>query len=162
LDGAVHRGATTEVVAQAPVPVDRPPDGPALGVADLVIFESSYLDPVSLHRVVAQADVVVLPYESRDQATSGVLTEAVAAGKPVVATAFPHAVELARPGPVFRPATALADRGGPGVAHSRPLVAALQQRTTDLATIELTKDFGQTHLLDQEPLDEPPWQWPKR
>src|SRR6185503_4255645 len=34
------------------------------------------------------------PYESRDQATSGVLIEAVAAGKPVVATAFPHAVEL--------------------------------------------------------------------
>ena len=66
----------------------------ALGVADLVIFESSYLDLVSLHRVVAQADVVVLPYESKDQATSGVLTEAVAAGKPVVATAFPHAVEL--------------------------------------------------------------------
>jgi len=48
------------------------------------------------------------------------------------------------------------------VTHSRPLTAALQQRTTDLATIELIKDFGQTHLLDQEPLDEPPWQWPKR
>jgi glycosyltransferase involved in cell wall biosynthesis len=44
--------------------------------------------------VVAQADVVALPYESREQVTSGVLIEAVAAGKPVVATAFPHAVEL--------------------------------------------------------------------
>ena len=35
----------------------------------------------------------MLPYQSREQVTSGVLSEAVAAG-PVVATAFPHAVEL--------------------------------------------------------------------
>ena len=60
----------------------------------MVAFDASYLDVASLQRVVAQADVVVLPYESRDQVTSGVLIEAVAAGKPVVATAFPHAVEL--------------------------------------------------------------------
>ncbi len=65
-----------------------------LGVADMVAFEASYLDLASLNRVVARADVVVLPYESREQVTSGVLIEAVAAGKPVVATAFPHAVEL--------------------------------------------------------------------
>ena len=39
-------------------------------------------------------DVVLLPYESRDQVSSGVLVEAVASGKPVVATRFPHAEEL--------------------------------------------------------------------
>jgi glycosyltransferase involved in cell wall biosynthesis len=66
----------------------------ARGVADMVAFEANYLDVASLQRLVAQADVVVLPYESREQVTSGVLIEAVAAGKPVVATAFPHAVEL--------------------------------------------------------------------
>ncbi len=66
----------------------------ALGVSDLVSFHGSYLDGDALHRMVVAADVVVLPYESRDQVTSGVLIEAVAAGKPVVATAFPHAVEL--------------------------------------------------------------------
>ena len=38
--------------------------------------------------------MVLLPYDSRDQVTSGVLVEAVTAGKPVVSTAFPHAVEL--------------------------------------------------------------------
>jgi glycosyltransferase involved in cell wall biosynthesis len=38
--------------------------------------------------------VVVLPYDSKDQVTSGVLVDAIAAGRPVVATAFPHAVEL--------------------------------------------------------------------
>ena len=42
----------------------------------------------------ASADVVLLPYDSVDQVTSGVLVEAVAAGMPVVATGFPHAVEL--------------------------------------------------------------------
>jgi glycosyltransferase involved in cell wall biosynthesis len=36
----------------------------------------------------------VLPYDSREQVTSGVLIEAVSAGKPVVSTGFPHAVEL--------------------------------------------------------------------
>ena len=64
------------------------------GVADLVSFHPAYLDGGALRRVVAEADVVVLPYESREQVTSGVLIEAVAARKPVVATAFPHAVEL--------------------------------------------------------------------
>lgn len=38
--------------------------------------------------------MVLLPYDSREQVTSGVLIEAVAAGRPVVSTAFPHAVEL--------------------------------------------------------------------
>jgi polysaccharide biosynthesis protein PslF len=70
----------------------------ARGVGDMVAFDANYLDVASLRRVVAQADVVVLPYESREQVTSGVLIEAVAAGKPVVATAFPHAVELLRDG----------------------------------------------------------------
>jgi len=37
---------------------------------------------------------VMLPYESRDQVSSGVLVEAIASGKPVVSTRFPHAVEL--------------------------------------------------------------------
>jgi glycosyltransferase involved in cell wall biosynthesis len=47
---------------------------------------------------VERADVVVLPYDSREQVTSGVLIEAVAAGRPVVSTAFPHAVELLKDG----------------------------------------------------------------
>jgi polysaccharide biosynthesis protein PslF len=38
--------------------------------------------------------VVLLPYDSTEQVTSGVLIEAVAAGKPVVATRFPHATEV--------------------------------------------------------------------
>jgi glycosyltransferase involved in cell wall biosynthesis len=66
----------------------------AVGVANNVRFEGAYLDEASLTRLVRRADVVLLPYDSREQVTSGVLVEAVAAGIPVVATAFPHAVEL--------------------------------------------------------------------
>jgi glycosyltransferase involved in cell wall biosynthesis len=65
-----------------------------LGVADRVTFDARYLDRERLSARVAAADVVLLPYDSREQVTSGVLVEAVAAGKPVVATAFPHAIEL--------------------------------------------------------------------
>ena len=43
---------------------------------------------------IRKAEVVLLPYLSRDQVVSGVLVEAIASGRPVVSTAFPHAVEL--------------------------------------------------------------------
>jgi len=66
----------------------------AVGVSDLVRFAGSYLDEATLTGLIRRADVVLLPYDSREQVTSGVLVEAVAAGKPVVATAFPHAVEM--------------------------------------------------------------------
>jgi glycosyltransferase involved in cell wall biosynthesis len=64
------------------------------GVADLVDLDPSYLTVADLATLVERADVVLLPYDSREQVTSGVLIEAVAAGRPVVSTAFPHAVEL--------------------------------------------------------------------
>ncbi len=64
------------------------------GVATWVTFDDTYRDVASLTRMIQAATVVVLPYDSPDQVTSGVLVEAVAAGRPVVATAFPHAVEL--------------------------------------------------------------------
>jgi glycosyltransferase involved in cell wall biosynthesis len=66
----------------------------AVGVSRSVRFEGAYLDEQSLTRLIRRADVVLLPYDSRDQVTSGVLVEAVAARKPVVATRFPHAVEM--------------------------------------------------------------------
>ena len=65
-----------------------------VGVADCVSFDSSYRDVASQTALLRSAAVVVLPYDSTDQVTSGVLVDAVAAGRPVVATAFPHAVEL--------------------------------------------------------------------
>lgn len=68
-------------------------------VGDLVELDPSYLDIAELAELVQRADVVLLPYDSREQVTSGVLIEAVAAGRPVVSTAFPHAIELLAGGP---------------------------------------------------------------
>jgi polysaccharide biosynthesis protein PslF len=82
-----------------------------LGVEDIVEFDQAYRDVASLSELVRAADIVLLPYESREQVTSGVLIDAVASGRPVVSTAFPHAVEL------------LADGAGIVVQHGS--VAAL-------------------------------------
>jgi glycosyltransferase involved in cell wall biosynthesis len=70
-----------------------------LGVSDAVRWDDVYHDQASLSRLIRSADVVVLPYDSTEQVTSGVLIEAVGAGVPVVATAFPHAAELLTDGP---------------------------------------------------------------
>ncbi|MEZ0110556.1 glycosyltransferase involved in cell wall biosynthesis [Catenulispora sp. EB89] len=66
----------------------------ALGVSADVEFDPAYRTTAALTDLVRQADVVLLPYDSTEQATSGVLIEAVAARRPIVATRFPHAVEL--------------------------------------------------------------------
>jgi len=64
------------------------------GVAHLVEFEPTFVSPERLRALLREADVVLLPYDSRDQVTSGVLTQALAAMLPVVSTRFPHALEL--------------------------------------------------------------------
>ncbi|GLL05907.1 glycosyltransferase [Dactylosporangium matsuzakiense] len=97
--------------------------GAELGVAHAVEYRPEYLDERALGRLISSADVVVLPYDSIDQVTSGVLTEAVAAGVPVVATTFPHAVEL------------LHDGRGLLVPHRNPaaLATAIRRALTDPA-----------------------------
>lgn len=80
-DGEAYRDARTEQAWSC-------------GVADSVSFDAGYRDVASLTALVQSAAVVVLPYDSTDQVTSGVLVDAIACGRPVVATAFPHAVEL--------------------------------------------------------------------
>ncbi len=69
-----------------------------LGVARSVSFDASYRDVASLTALAQSSAVVVLPYDSTEQVTSGVLVDAIACGRPIVATAFPHAVELLRSG----------------------------------------------------------------
>ena len=93
----------------------------ALGLDDVLEFDSRYLDVASLTMAIRQADIVLLPYESTEQATSGVLVEAIAARKPVVATAFPHAIEM------------LGTGAGAVVPHSDPgaMATALRGLLTD-------------------------------
>jgi polysaccharide biosynthesis protein PslF len=92
-----------------------------LGVADSVSFDAVYRTPEGLTALIQTATVVVLPYDSKDQVTSGVLVDSLASGRPIVATAFPHAIEL------------LGSGAGTVVAHDDPdaLVAALRQLLTD-------------------------------
>ena len=92
-----------------------------LGVADSVFFDASYQSAAALNALARSAAVVVLPYDSTDQVTSGVLVDAIASGRPVVATAFPHAVEL------------LANGAGIVVDHDDPvaLVSALRRVVTE-------------------------------
>ena len=63
-----------------------------------VIFSPEYRTLDSLAQLIRDSSIVILPYDSPDQVTSGVLVDAIAAGRPVIATAFPHAVELLESG----------------------------------------------------------------
>lgn len=91
------------------------------GVADSVCFDAGYQTLASLDALTQSAAAVVLPYDSTDQVTSGVLVDAVASGRPVVATAFPHAAEL------------LSSGAGIVVDHDDPeaLVIALRRILTE-------------------------------
>jgi len=106
-----------------------------LGLGGAVNFDSQYRHQAALAELVNSADVVLLPYDSTDQVTSGVLIEAVAALKPVIATRFPHAVEL------------LSDGAGLLVPHKDPGAIADALRTLltrrDIAA-GMTKAAGAT------------------
>lgn len=82
------------------------------GMGGCVVFDDAYRDVAQLTALVAAATLVVLPYDSRQQVTSGVLVDAVAAGRPVIATAFPHAVEV------------LSGGAGTIVSHADPIALA--------------------------------------
>jgi len=90
-------------------------------LGDMVIFDNSYRKLASLNELIATASVVILPYDSHDQATSGVLVDAIAAGRPVIATSFPHSVEM------------LASGAGIVVEHrnSRAISEAIRAIVTD-------------------------------
>lgn len=89
----------------------------ARGVESQVVFDEIYRSVPELVDLVRSSTVVVLPYDSDDQVTSGVLVDAVACGVPVIATDFPHAREL------------LSDGAGIVVPHRDPAALARAIRT---------------------------------
>jgi len=113
-----------------------------LGVSTAVRYDPLYRDQDSLSRLIGSADVVVLPYDSREQVTSGVLIEAVAAGIPVVATRFPHAVEVLTRGP------------GLLVPHRSPALLAAAVRRI------LTEPGLAAQLVDRSRAGAPTMLWP--
>jgi glycosyltransferase involved in cell wall biosynthesis len=104
-----------------------------LGLTGRVEIDGRYQESAELAAEVAAADLVLLPYDSRDQATSGVLVEAVAAGKLVIATRFPHSIEL------------LSDGAGLLVDHENPeqiataVVVALEDRARLAAALKVAR-----------------------
>jgi polysaccharide biosynthesis protein PslF len=80
-EGEAYRGRLIEQVQR-------------LALTAAASFDRPYRHEAALIELVDAADVVLLPYDSTDQVTFGALIEAVAALKPVIATSFPHAVEL--------------------------------------------------------------------
>lgn len=65
-----------------------------LNLRKSIDLRGEYMSTQTLDHLISSASLVLLPYDSIDQATSGVLIEAIAAWRPVVATGFPHANEL--------------------------------------------------------------------
>jgi len=65
-----------------------------LGVQGSVEMSDEYMTPQELESLIHSADMALIPYDTSEQVTSGVLVDAIGAGLPVVATAFPHSVEL--------------------------------------------------------------------
>ncbi|HEY6634654.1 MAG TPA: glycosyltransferase [Acidimicrobiia bacterium] len=114
----------------------------SLGLEQIVEFDDRYMSRKDLALLVRSADVVVLPYESTEQVTSGVLVEAIAASKPVVATPFPHAVEL------------LAGGAGVVVPFGDPqrLAGELRQIVSDLGARSLMAQRARKLATD--------WYWP--
>lgn len=110
-----------------------------LGVADRVVFDPTYRTVDELVDLVSRAAVAVLPYDSRDQVTSGVLVDAIAAGVPVVATAFPHAVELLSDG-----AGTVVPHGDP-LAMSRALHSVLVRSTLRSAMVAAGRAVAERH-----------------
>jgi polysaccharide biosynthesis protein PslF len=123
-------------------------------VEDGVTFIDRYLPKHHVHSLVRSADVVVLPYDSTEQTSSGVLIEAVRAGVPVVATRFPQAVELERKGAVVtvphRDPAALAAAVGDLVSDSvrrAEMVSAQQEVAGEADWCQVARRY--LHLVDR-------------
>jgi polysaccharide biosynthesis protein PslF len=107
-----------------------------------ITFDGQYRNTSALAFLVRSADVVLLPYDSTEQVTSGVLIEAVAAGKPVVATQFPHAREM------------LAGGAGLLVPHRDPAAIAAALRSV------ITRGDVRTRITDAAVATAPQLLWP--
>ncbi|MBI4023618.1 MAG: glycosyltransferase family 4 protein [Verrucomicrobia bacterium] len=65
-----------------------------LGVQKHLVFFNQFVGPKELGEFIGMADLYLTPYLNETQITSGTLSYAVGAGKPVVSTPYWHAAEL--------------------------------------------------------------------
>jgi glycosyltransferase involved in cell wall biosynthesis len=80
-DGEAYRSHLTATVRQ-------------LGLAAHVIFVDAFLTVEELGALLRRTTIVLTPYRSAEQTCSGVLTFALAAGRPVVSTAYRYAEDM--------------------------------------------------------------------
>jgi glycosyltransferase involved in cell wall biosynthesis len=66
----------------------------SLGVAERVVFVDRFVTRSELGRWLTAADIFVTPYPNREQIVSGTLAYAMSAGKAIVSTRYPYAVEM--------------------------------------------------------------------
>lgn len=90
----------------------------ALGLADHVRFVNRFVGRVELQRWLQAAAVVVVPHPGRHEVSSGTIAYAMAAGRAVVATPHPLAMELLD--------------GGAGIVLPERSAAALAAAVSDL------------------------------
>jgi glycosyltransferase involved in cell wall biosynthesis len=91
------------------------------GLTDSVVFDATHRTGAALAALVQSSAAVVVPYDANHHDASRVLVNAVASGRPVVATSSPEAVELLGTG-----AGIIADGDDP-----EALAAALRRVLTD-------------------------------
>ena len=101
-----------------------------LGVQGSVEMSDEYMTPQELESLIHSADMALIPYDTTEQVTSGVLVDAIGAGLPVVATAFPHSLEL------------LSSGAGRVVPHQDPkaLATAIEALLTDSSALAAAGD----------------------
>ncbi|MBP6024913.1 glycosyltransferase [Ferruginibacter sp.] len=62
-----------------------------LNLSDQVVFVSDYLEQEWLIKYIQSADICLLPYTSKNQSSSGILSLMIACGRPVISTPFQFA-----------------------------------------------------------------------
>ncbi|MDO8731876.1 MAG: glycosyltransferase [Actinomycetota bacterium] len=120
-----------------------------LGVSDQLHLVNEYLDGSALAELIASASIFLLPYDSKDQVTSGVLVEAMVAGGPVIATRFPHAIEVLGRGAGVLVKHQNADEIAQAVRriHRNPFQADQMRRlTSEMSVPYLWPAVGQAYL----------------
>jgi glycosyltransferase involved in cell wall biosynthesis len=107
-EGAIYRAALVE-------------EAERLGVQDQLEIVPILHSRKAMEKEIARSDVIAVVYDSHERVSSRILAEAVSTGRPVVATAFPAAIEM------------LASGAGLTVDHDDPdaMTSALKTLLTD-------------------------------
>ncbi|HEU0310181.1 MAG TPA: glycosyltransferase family 4 protein [Sphingomicrobium sp.] len=125
-----------------------------LGVGEHVQFVDRFVEQEELLDMLQAADIYVTPYLNMAQATSGTLSYAVAAGKPVVSTPYVHAREILADG--HGVLVAPSDAGSLASAVLDLLDDHEKRRTLGRAAYERGRTMLWPHVVEQSLAGIPP------